>query len=320
MTKKGKNILVFSVFLILASFIYSWFYILNKGTLEVITNRTEYNAEIDSSNNDCTKNPCKITLKIGGHNLLIKKKGFFTEKRSITINRWKNQQIKVNLNKVPSLELTTTSPITQPTNSDNIPKKIKEMIFAWNKNKNKIAYIDTKDNKIKIWNKENKEKIISTIKNISANTTIHWSPNDNFLVIINSKNTFIINIEKTSKKKIIMDFEPQNIIWSNKNKFILMNNKKIDLFKLNIKNWNIKPLDFKIDLASSVLDNNDDLFFFKRNNETSITTISVLRNMLSEKIGIIKKSFFSISEIITDDNNKIYLYNPDSASWYKLSY
>ncbi len=319
MTTRIKNVLVFSISLLLATGVYGWFYTFNKGTLVVNSNQDNYFIQIDNRSTECLENPCSIKLKAGPHSIITNKSGFYPQEVSVSISKGKTEPIELELKKIPTLTASE-----DPTfNSGGIfetPNEVSPVSPTANKDGSMLAFIDSNDEKVKIFNKEGKLKVITIIRNLSSAAKIHWSSDNNHLFIQHNKDGFIINIDEASRKKVTLDFEPNKIIWSNENSYLLMSNNENGLFKFDAIDQTITPLETTINLSNAVWSHTGDLIYFESDNEFIQTSVKKYNFELNQKESIITEYNFPISQITSDDSQRIYLYNSDSNRWYHLDY
>ncbi len=321
MSTKIKNTLVFSLSILLATGVYIWFYPMNKGTLNITTNVSEYIITTREKTIQCQKNPCLIPLKSGIHKLTLNKDDYFEQAQSTIIRRGKQEKLIITLKKIPSLKISTETPPNINKISQKLPNKLNNKQIqspTWDQDEKQIAYIDRNDDKLKIW-KNNNSKIIASLKNISKNFKLYWSPNQMYLFGVDNNAIYFIDILKATRKKSILNLSPQNSKWSLDNNYLLLNNKNNKLYKINISGNEILSLEVEINLENSKWKEYNNLVYYANNIETNSSTIALFNTITQTNEMIMSKTEFSIDKISTN-NDIIYFHNPSLSTWYKLDF
>ena len=322
MTIRKKNILVFCFMILLAVGIYVWSYPLNKGKLSVSANVTEYQIISDENTLECPQSPCVINLKTGVHSIEVQKNGYLSSTISIQIIRGRTIDSDVELIKIPTLNLSEVVPAEKSNNAKNIPAILEGQTIispVWNSDESNLAYIDTDEEKLKIWAGDNDIRVITSFKNISDEFELSWSPDNQYLFGKEGINLYFINISKASRKKNIIAFVPQNIIWTQKSGSLLFNDDEKNMYLADFSDETIKPLSIVFDLGNSDWDKNGNLISYINNIEGDNVSIVSFNPGLNEKKDIMTKFDFLIGKIVAD-NEKIFFYNTKDEKWYNLDY
>ena len=323
MINRSKNILVFILVLLIAAAIYAWFYPLNKGSISINANVDDYLVMTDDKIIQCIQNPCSISFKTGSVNLKIQKDGYTTQSISSTVKRWSTSNIQIDILKNPSLEQIQEIPEEDVIYEKDMPEILNDYLitsYGWDEKGEDLAFLDQKDEKLKILDSENNVKAVTSLKKLSADFKILWSPDKKYILGIDNADLYIINISKASRKKNILGFSPLNIKWTADSAYALFNDDENDIYSVDLINQDIEPLAVTIDLNNSAWGKNDDLIYFIYDGETNKTDIGSFDLKIKENDIIITKYNFPVTRILSDKNSDIYFYNTENAKWYKLDY
>lgn len=324
MSKKLNNIIIFFAFLAFAAAIYIWYYPLNNGELSILSEQNDYQISAGEMTTLCEKDPCLVTLKTGFHSIIISKEGYFTETKNIQIKRGKGNSISIPLKKIPSLTVSALIPQTR----ENTPlKKIPDDLqgqsikaSVWNKEENKLAFIDNKDECLKIWGIEKDLKTITVLKNVEEDFSLYWAPDETMLVGNKGQEIYFIDIKQASRRKKILPSSIQNILWSPQSDYLLANEREGSLIKINKMDENVDSLGIKVDLKKAVWGKGDDLFFYEYDPEKDSTGVQWYSPVTKENEIILTQNNFKAEQIGADANLTIYLYDSNTETWYKLDY
>ena len=324
MNRRSKNITVFIGMLVLASLIYAWSYPLNKGQLSVETGLDSYKITIDENSILCDQDPCITPLETGPYQVKIQKDGYSAQTLDIYIKRGKTNTISTELKKIPTL---TISPIVPKSKGDVVVKKLPQelqnisiMTSAWDLSRNKFAFVDKEDSRLKIWSNNEGLKNITTLKNIGEGFSLHWSPNQSYLFGNEKAEIYFINIESASRKKKVIDFTLHNITWFLDGNNILINDKNNKLYKIVFSEEVVESLETTLDLENAEWINEEEFIFFTSNEKENISIILSYNIAKQETEEIVKKFNFPINNIGIDANKTVYFHNSKDETWYKLDY
>ncbi len=301
MSTRLKNIFIFLITILLAGGVYIWFYPMNKGSLSVTANQSQYSLLIDGESILCDLDPCKTVLKSGFHNITAQKSGYLPETINIQIKRGDIKNVSIDFKKTPVLNPSSVIPEEKQT--------LKELPF-----------LDSKDDKLKIRKEGGELKIITTLKNIRGQLNLYLSSGGEYLLGNVGYEFYFIDIKKTSRKKQVSDFVPKNITWSPGSKYLLMNNLTNELYMVNFATQLIEPIEVALDLNNAVWSDENNLIYFDYDEEGNQTTINHFDVLSAKKTQILTKNDFPIEKIVADEDNIVYFYNPDLASWHQLDF
>jgi len=320
---RPKNLLILCFTFLLAAGIYIWFYPLNKGVLEVSANVTPYLITADNISASCALNPCIIKLKTGLHYVKIEKDGYFSDSFSIDIARGKTKNYSSELKKIPSLNVSTAIPSFETSPKKNLPHALENLAISaptWDQNETNLAFIDKSEEKLKIWGQDENFEVVASLKNVSNDFNLYWSPDNKFLFGVENNNIFLIDVTKAARKKIILGFNPKNVTWLPNSKSLLINDDENSIYKIDPLNAKVTPLAVTFNLGNAVWDINNLLISYAYDSKDNKTTIESFDPETGDKKIIVTKYNFALNKILTDKNKKIYLYNPETESWYELDY
>lgn len=323
MTIQQKNKLIFILMLFLAFLVYLWFYPLNQGYIRVITGQNNYQITIENQIIECKNDPCSLKFQSGFYAIQIEKKEYKPVTQNIAIKRGKVNNIQIKLAKIMTLKVSDISP-TLPSSQSNrpLPSSVNvDHIIAptWNIDEKKLVYLDQNNKRLKVWS-DDKIKIITSLKNIKPPLSFYWSPNEQFILGNNNQDIYFIEINKGSRKKNVLSFNPIAMHWSPDSRYILINNEQNQLFKIELKNpHTTTPLKITLNLAQSVWINEHTILFYAIDQKRK-TTIIRTYDFLTQKIStLLTKYNFPINQInYNKDDNLIFLYNAQEKIWYKL--
>ena len=324
MSNRIKNIFIFIIMVLLIAGVYLWFYPLNKGEIIITTGISDYIVLEKEEPIICPQDPCTISLNAGSYKLKIQKENYQSKTINIDIKRGKTDEIFVELRKIPNLII---SQIIPQDPESKIPKELPEQLRelpllspTWDQTEKKLVFLDLKDNKLKIWEENRDLKTITTLKYIEEGFKLNWSPDQTYILGSLGDEIYFIDTKKASRKKHVLDFSLQNTLWSLRSDYLLANDEKNELYKINFAQETVKPLEMNLDLKNAIWSGDDLLIFFSYDAEEGKTMIESYNFSTQEKEEIITKFNFSINKISSDANNVIYFYNPDMESWYYLNY
>lgn len=320
MEEGKKNIVVFIVLMAIAAGIYVWSYPLNKGSLKITSNLSNYLVFFESSSKECLENPCEITLKPGSHQIKVQQDGFFPETIQATIKRGKNKGINVDLKKTPKLIASEIIPKEKNENKA-LPKEINEqdtLTFSWNENAEQLAFIDQTDSKLKTW-KDNEIKITASLKGVSNKLKLNWSPDNQHIFGQEEEVAYFIDTEKASRKKRIFDFTPKNLMWTPETNNLLVNDIALNVYQISIEEEVEKEMNFKLNLKNSAWENKNRLIFYDYNKKENQTTVAAINIESLEKTEILTKFNFPIDQVVSE-GGKIFFHHEAQETWYELDY
>jgi hypothetical protein len=323
MNIRSKNILVFCFMLLVAIAIYIWFYPLNKGSLSISSNVDAYYVSADDINFECTANPCQLSLKTGFYNIKIQKDKYLPEAVAVNIIRGNTSDISIALKKNPILSISKIVPPSDNKVQNTLPKIIEDISYAaaeWNSAGDMLVFLDRTENKLNIWTEKGGIKTITSLKNISDNFKLYWSPDSKYLLGAEKNDIYFIDIEKASRKKISIGFVPINIKWSQKSEYLLANDDENGLYKIDFVKKSAEPIVIILPLANAVWEKEDRLIFFLYDTDTYKTAIKSFDLISGQSIEILTKDNFLADKISSDTEGNIYLYDSEGKTWYVLDY
>lgn len=321
MTTRIKNVLVFSLTILAATAVYIWFYPMDKGILSITADSANYLIISEENTIQCPQNPCITSLKTGFHGIKIQKDKFYPENINVEIKRGETKKISVKFKKIPTLSLSPTAP-KDKTELKTLPEKLKNQSLlapVWDESETMLAFIDQDDNRLKIWDKTG-TRAVTALRNIGNDFVLHWSPDQKYLFGTDRKDIYFIDIKKASRKKDILEFDPQNTIWSLKSDYLLVNDDKNILYKIDFSKMSTESLETTLDLGNAVWGKGESLIFFSYDKEENKTIIESYDLSAQKKQEILTKYNFPVGKISSDENKKVYLYNSNEKAWYGLDY
>jgi hypothetical protein len=322
MTNKTQNILIFAVMAILITLVVVWFYLLNEGKLIVTTGVNDYVIYANNLQTICPKDPCEIKLKIGRYDVRFEKDGFNTASSQITITRGEITAVKFEAKKKMEIEKSSGLP-SDVKPAPSIPKELNEkdiIASKWNAENSRFLFLDKNDGRLKIMEPGGEIKLITTLKNIPPPINFYWSPGEKYILAGKESGLYFIDVNTGSRKKQVLDFIPEEIIWSKTDDFLLANGESNSLYKIYWANpENTEKLDIALSLGKSVWINDTTLMTYDtdvKNNQTEIWTYD-LANMTRESLAA--KFDFPINKIIYNpEQNTAYFYNERESGWYEM--
>ncbi len=302
---------------------YAWYYPLNKGTLNIIANLDAYSISVNNKEVKCPKKTCSIKLKSSYYNVSISRKGYYKEELGAVIKRGKTNQKTIKFKKISSLIVSETGPDIAAKKPKTLPIVLANtelLASTWSAAGDKFVYLDKGDDRLKIWDAINGPQIITTLKGITGNLNMYWSPDNKYLIGINNKDIYYIDVKNASRHKDILNFKPLNITWSLKSDYLVLNDEKNNLYKTDFSSKKIEQLSSVINLQNSIWTKGGELVFFTYDSKTTVATINSFDPIAKKSRVIITEYGFPIAQIILDNKKEIYLYNSDKKGWYRLDY
>ncbi|MCK5600267.1 PEGA domain-containing protein [Candidatus Pacearchaeota archaeon] len=320
MEEGKKSIVVFIVLMAIAVGIYVWSYPLNKGSLKITSNLSNYLVFFERSSRECFESPCEITLKPGSHQIKVQQDGYFPETIQTTIKRGRGKELSFELKKIPNLMVSETVPKKKNENKA-LPQEINEqgtLTYSWNENADQLAFIDQTDSKLKTW-KNNEIKIITSLKGVSNKLKLNWVPDNQNIFGQEEKVVYFIDTEKASRKKRILDFTPKNLMWIPETNNLLVNDENSNVYQISIMEEDEKEMSFKLNLKNSAWENKSRLIFYDHNKEENQTTVAAMNIESLEKTEILTKFNFPIDQVVSE-GGKIFFHHEIQETWYELNY
>lgn len=322
MTIRTKKIIGFIITILLATGVYVWSYPLNKGSLSITADNTGYSVTSGKITTQCAQNTCTIKLKAGINNITITKNKYFTETINVFIRRGKTSSVTVKLKKIPSLTISQSAPKNE-TKTQKLPSELDQSQISastFDESGALLAYLDKKDNKLKIWDNKNASQIITILNNVGVNFTLYWSPDQKYLFGSDDKDIYFIDIKKASRKKEILSFTPSNITWSLNSDYLVLNDDKYNLYKIDFAAKKTDQLKTVVNLKNSVWNKDGELVYFTYDTTSKTSKIESFDPVNLKSRLILTEYSFQISEAVLDDKKELNFYNPDKKAWYKLDY
>ena len=287
MSIRLKNIFIFLITILLAGGVYIWFYPMSKGKLSVTTGQNQYPLLIGGESILCDLDSCETVLKSGFHNITVQKSGYLPETINIQIKRGDIKNISIDLRKVPVLNP-----------SSEIPEEKQAL--------KELPFLDLEDNKLKIRGEVGELKTITTLKNIKEEFVLYWSPDKKYLLGHDGDEIYFINIEEASRKKQVSEFILKNITWSPGSEYLLANNIKNELYKIDFAAQLTEPMEITLDLNNAVWRDNNNLIYFDYDQEENKTIINHFNVLSAKKTEIMIKYDFPVEKIVADEDNIVY--------------
>jgi hypothetical protein len=323
MKQQKKNKLIFGLLMAMAVGIYLWYYPLDRGSVSVSVGLPDYLLIGISQTVQCPTDPCLFSQKTGTIELKIQKDGYFPETAKVKIKRFRTETLAVQLKKVPTLKESLVAPAESPSMEnrplpDNLdPTSISA--FVWDTKRERLAYLDKSDEKVKIWS-GGTAKVITPLKNIKEGFGLLWSPNATLLAGLMGDELYFIDTQKASRKKIMVGFEPQGTLWGLNGETLLVNESQDKVYKLDPQENKPIPISLKADLRNAAWDPNGKLIYFLVDEKANQTKVFVYDPVTDESTEIISKYNFPVSKITRDVNGTIYFYNTNLKNWSTLEY
>jgi hypothetical protein len=295
---------------------------LNTGNLSLTIGQNDYTLTAGDRGLECKIDPCELKLNRGAHEIRIQKDGFFPEIRNITIQRGQTESLKLELKKIPTLQVSSIIPPNEIEIMGTIPDNLKSqetLSPTWSPTKKQLAFIDGIDNKLKV-EKEGKIQTIASLSGLSNEFIMLWSPNEKLILGHEKKDLYFIDIEKAARKKWIADFAPLNITWSMNSDYLIINDAENNLYRINWENKDLEPLNKNIDLKQSTWESTDRLIFYTYSEDENRTLIESLDLNTLETQEILNKFNAPIEKISRDETGNIYFYQTLDSTWYQLDY
>ncbi|MBN2095829.1 PEGA domain-containing protein [Candidatus Peregrinibacteria bacterium] len=321
MLKRLKNILVLLITLLLAGGVYMWFYPLNKGALKIMTGMTSYFIIEGENQTLCETDPCEIVLKSGSYHLEIRKDGYITESINVPVKRGRTDEVAVTLKKIPTLQPIEIAP-EQTDKNRELPEALRNRPLiapAWDPSGEKLVFWDPEDEKVKLWDKSGIMPV-AALKNMKEDLEWHWSPDASQLAGILETDIYFIDIKRTSRKKIITPFLPLNLTWSPAGSYLLANDSKNELYKIEAAERTIEAIGQTLDLGNAVWEDGDTLIYFTYNEEKNESLIESFSVSDRGTRAIMRKTDFKIEKVLAERGGMIYFYSPAETNWYQLTY
>ncbi len=321
MKQQKKNKLVFGLLMAVAAIIYLWYYPLDRGSVSISVGLSDYLLIAQGQTVQCPADPCLFSQKTGNVELKIQKDGYFPETAKIKIRRFKTEALAFHLKKIPTLKQSPVAPTEsvsaqeKPLPEGLDPKSL--AAYAWNNEGAQLAFLDKNDEKVKIW-ANGTAKVVTPLKGIGGGFKFLWSPDSAQLVGIMGKELYFIDTQKASRKKTVLDFEPQNLLWVPEFNALVANNEAGKVFRVGVNEET--PLALAVNLNHAVWDQNGKLVYFQVDGEANQTKIFAYDPAMDESAEVVSKYNFPLSKIIRGADGSIYFYNPDLENWSMLEY
>ncbi|MBU1018139.1 PEGA domain-containing protein [Patescibacteria group bacterium] len=269
----------------------------------------------------CEFDPCETVLKSGSHYLRIQKDGYITEGVNISVKRGRTQELAVTLKKIPTLEPSITVPQEKDENRElpEILQKKSLIAPTWDLPGKQLIFWDAEGEKLRLWD-ESGIKTVTALKNMEEGLKWYWSYDSSQLVGTLKTEIYFIDIKKASRKKIITSFLPLNMTWSPTGSYLLTNDIKGGLYKIDVADKTVEAIDQILDLKQAVWDDDDTLIYFTYDEEKGEFLIQSLTLSTLETKSIMRKTNFKIEKVLADQDGIVYVYNPAEERWYQLTY
>jgi WD40 repeat protein len=323
MRDRTKNTILFLFTLALAGGIYLWYYPLDRGSVSITVDQSDYWIMSSGKSAQCPSNPCVITLKTGGQTLTIQKDGFFPVKTESQVKRFKTDSITIQLKKIPTLKESLVVP-AEPVEIGNKPlpagiSKASLLAPTWDSKGEKLAYVDRADDKLKIWS-DGTTRTVTPLANLAEGFRFQWAPDNATLAGTVDEDLYLIDTQKASRKKTPLGFVSKNTKWSPKNDFLLLNDAKGRVYKMEMGGGPSTPETLEVDLSQTTWDQEGRLVYYAVDGKENQTKVLAYDMAMDESTEIVTKYDFPISRIAKDANGNIYFFNPKLKSWFILDY
>jgi dipeptidyl aminopeptidase/acylaminoacyl peptidase len=319
MTNKTQNILILLTMAVLIGLIVVWFYVLNKGELIINTGVDDYRIYAETEEMICPQDPCTLKLKIGTHQIRFEKEGYNTITSVTTILRGKTSALQIEARK--KMEIKPSSflpaeytPEPSVSDADNI------IAYSWNTKRDRLLFLDSGDDRLKIREPDGKITLITALKNILPPMAFYWSPDEKRILASQKADLYFIEIDMGSRKKQVLDFTPTGITWSPASDFIALNDEKHSLYKIEWENTeDVKKMDVELGLEKSAWISDTTLLAYtmdEKINQTEIWSFD-LTDLTKEILA--KKFDFLIDKMIYDpDKNTVYFRHEREGTWHEM--
>ncbi|GEM_PF-6380346 len=301
MRKNTKNKLVFLASLLMAAGVYGWFYPLNKGTLELKTGLTGYQALVDGQPLPCTADPCSTRLQSGSHALLILKEKHTTFAQPVLIRRGQVTQVEVNLERVYTLE----------------PSQVVPKLSAAT-TKSTALFWDPADERVKLKKPDGSPQIITSLSGLASPPHFYGSPAQTEWLGVEGRDLYFINTAEGGRRKRTLEFEPQNLRFSPRGDYAVLNDAKNQLFKVSFAEAATEPLKLELDLAQSAWLDDDTLLYASTDPKTRRTDIKTYQPVTERQTTLTVQFEFVATRFTFDTVNKTAYVQKADRKWYEL--
>lgn len=316
MQRFGK-LMILLIILLLSGAVYAWFYVFNEGIITFhASGLSDYSVTHDDFNSYCEEDLCTLRLPIGFYNLSLIKEGYFELNQTVQVSRGQTQVIKLHFIPIPQLVVSPVIPVDEEGDVNSIlPNALLDRaIFspAWNANATKLAFIDSADQRLKIWHQQN----IRSITPLSvADLHFEWSPHERYLFGYKNDAFYFIDLKEARRYKIMADFMVTSAMWSPDEQYVLVNSHEGQLYRFSLSDQQIVPLSFAIDLKQARFLSPESLIFFSSLEEggSSIQQFDPVSQLTHELI----QTPLVMNEIRLSQG-KVYLRDRDRSTWYLL--
>lgn len=217
----------------------------------------------------------------------------------------------------PKSELTESSFTGKIESKPGLPKEAKNDLGGlWNETKTHYLHLDSQDEKLKWRDEKGNEHTITTLKNLTPPLEFFWSPDEGRALIINHNDLYFIGVKEGSRKKVIADFEPTQVLWLTTK--VWMSDQTGTIFEANFdRPESLQKLSLKINLdQASFVDQNQVLSY----RITESTTQIVLTNTtdMSETVLTEKPDFQIKNMSYSAEKKTAYFQEAGSGKWFEL--
>ncbi len=323
MTQYIRKILIVIVVLTLIVLVSIWVYAFDKGKIEVTTGLDNYKITIDEQIAFCNNDPCIIEAKSNIHNVRFEKESYNQITSTVYVKRGETTPVPLEPKKTITLQPSdVVKDIKRPKlpAPPNFDSKYSAIAYSWNENRDKYLFLDEEDDRLKIIDKEGEITLVTTLKNIESPIDFYWSSDEKRILVNKDNDFYFIDVQLGSRKKYVIDFDPEYVLWSPKNDYILLNDKEKSMYRIDWNKQNyIEPLNTKLDLSLSVWVNDDQLLIYIADEDVNKTNIFLFNPQTFTREQLTQKFDFPVDDIYYDSEiNTGFLHDSGENQWYKL--
>lgn len=307
---RTRNFVIVFITLLLAGGVYAWFYPLNTGHLVIQSNVEGFSLKAGEKALNCQGFGCQIKLRTGAHLISVEKENYYDQSLNLFIKRGETQNLNLSLEKIPRLVVSPIIPeskTSKPTPNQVDPTFSKQ----WNKAQTKLVYLDSIDNRLKIWGDGQIENI-AQLKGISNIFELHWSENEELLAGLELQDLYWISIEDKTRIKHQLSFVPKTVQWAS-GETLLIADSQNKLFELDSKG-KLNDLGQTVDLKEGKWSAKNTLVFYEP--EDGLINYDPTKNSTQTLL----KPTFEPAEIQNDEEGNIYILNSEENNWYVLDF
>ena len=311
-----KFILIVLLALITLVTVYVYFIFLNTGQLKITTDgKGDYGVSLDEVGYPCFSDPCLLKLKAGNYEIKIDKAGFYPYSAELEIKRAGETNLKPELEEIPQLRISTFSKEVE--SKPTLPGDKNILLGGiWNTEKNAYLFLDEEDEKLKIRRNGKETQLVTTLKKLTPPLEFFWSPDGQKVIVADGKEIYLIRTELGSRNKVITDFNPVSVIWTENS--ALLNSESNEVYMLDLESFKeIKKTNIRTDLKASFPISSNQLIAYR---EVANTTQIIIIELNSGNESVLTERLdFPVDDIYYDsDLFMAYFRESNSQNWYEI--